>query len=176
MIRVCLIGLGKTGSEVAKALLEQDGIKLVAAVCRPGGEKMGRDLGEIIGIRNTGIIVSSSDKLEEMVFRTKPDIAVDFSEQSATMKNAVILSKLKVNMVIATTGFSKFSLKKLLVLTKKYRNGIVYAPNITLGVNVLMLLTGIASSLLNNYDFQINEEHHNKKKDIPSGTALKIAR
>lgn len=175
MVRVCLIGLGKTGSEVAKVLLEQEKIKLVAAVCSPGGEKKGKDLGEIIGVRNTGIIVSGSDKLEEMVFRTKPDIAVDFSEHSATMKNAVILSKLKVNMVIATTGFSKFSLKKLFVLTRKYRNGIVYAPNITLGVNVLMLLTGIASSLLNNYDFQVTEEHHSKKKDIPSGTALKIA-
>lgn len=175
MIRVCLIGLGKTGSEVAKVLLEQDNIKLVAAVCRPGGAKVGKDLGEVIGCRDTGIIVNGADKLEEMVFRTKPDIAVDFSKPEATIKNSAILSKLKVNMVIATTGFSKFSLKKLLVLSKKYHNGIVYAPNITLGVNVVMLLTSIASSILNNYDFQVNEEHHNKKKDIPSGTALKIA-
>ena len=175
MIRVCLIGLGKTGSEVAKVLLEQDNIKLVAVVCRPDGNKVGKDLGEVIGCRDTGIIVTGSDKLEEMVFRTKPDIAVDFSSSKATMKNAVILSKLKVNMVIATTGFSKISLQKLFILTKKYHNGIVYAPNITLGVNVMMLLTGIASSILNNYDFQVNEEHHNKKKDIPSGTALKIA-
>lgn len=175
MIRICLIGLGKTGSEVAKVLLEQENFKLVAAVCRPGGSKEGKDLGEVIGCRDTGIIVSGSDKLEEMVFRTKPDIVIDFSKPEATTKNAVILSKLKVNMVIATTGFSKFSIKKLLVLSKKYHNGIVYAPNITLGVNVMMLLTSIASSILNNYDFQVNEEHHSKKKDIPSGTALKIA-
>jgi 4-hydroxy-tetrahydrodipicolinate reductase len=176
MIRICLIGLGKTGSEVARALLEQEDFRLVAAVCRPGSPKEGKDLGEIIGCRDTGIIVNGADKLEEMVFRTKPDIAIDFSKPEATMKNAVILSKLKVNMVIATTGFSGFSLKKLYVLSKKYRNGIVYAPNITLGVNVMMLLTSIASSILSNYDFQVSEEHHNKKKDIPSGTALKIAR
>ena len=175
MIRVGLIGLGKTGSEVAKVLLGQDNIMLVAAVCRPGGNKVGKDLGEVIGCRDTGIIVSGSDKLEEMVFRAKPDIAVDFSTSRATMKNAVILSELKVNMVIATTGFSKISLQKLFILTRKYHNGIVYAPNITLGVNVMMLLTGIASSILNNYDFQVNEEHHSKKKDIPSGTAIKIA-
>ncbi len=175
MIRVCLIGLGKTGSEVAKVLLEQENFKLVSAVCHPGGPKEGKDLGEVIGCRDTGIIVIGSDKLEEMVFRTKPEIAIDFSKSEATIKNAAILSKLKVNMVIATTGFSKFSLKRLLVLTKKYHNGIVYAPNITLGVNVMMLLTGIASSILSNYDFQVSEEHHNRKKDIPSGTALKIA-
>lgn len=175
MIRICLIGLGKTGSEVAKVLLEQENFKLVAAICRPGSAKEGKDLGEVIGCRDTGIVVNGSDKLEEMVFRSKPDIVVDFSKPEATMKNAVILSKLKVNMVIATTGFSKMSLKKLFILTKKYHNGIVYAPNITLGVNVMMLLTSIASSILNNYDFQVSEEHHNRKKDIPSGTALKIA-
>ncbi len=175
MLRICLIGLGKTGSEVAKVLLEQDSVKLVAAVCRPGSPKEGKDLGEVIDCRDTGITVYGADKLEEMVFRTKPDIALDFSKPEATVRNAVILSKLRVNMVIATTGFSKFSLKRIFLLTKKYHNGIVYAPNITLGVNVMMLLTSIASSILNNYDFQVSEEHHNRKKDIPSGTALKIA-
>lgn len=175
MIRVCLIGLGKTGSEVANVLLKQDDIKLVAAVCSPGSPKAGKDLGEVIGCRDTGITVVSSDRLEEMVFKSKPDVAVDFSNPEATIRNAVILSRMKVNMVIATTGFTKFSLKRLFTLTKKYRNGIVYAPNITLGVNVMMLLTNIASSILHNYDFQVSEEHHNRKKDIPSGTALKIA-
>jgi 4-hydroxy-tetrahydrodipicolinate reductase len=175
MMRVCLIGLGKTGSEVAKVLLEQDNVKLVSAVCRPGSSKEGKDLGEIIGCRDTGIMVYGADKLEEMVFKTKPDVAIDFSKPEATIRNAVILSKLKVNMVIATTGFTRFSLKRIFLLTRKYHNGIVYAPNITLGVNVMMLLTSIASSILNNYDFQVNEEHHSKKKDIPSGTALKIA-
>ncbi len=176
MMRVCLIGLGKTGSEVAKVLLEQEDIKLVAAVTRPGSSKVGKDLGEIIGCRDTGIVVDSADRIEEMVFKAKPDVAIDFSKPEATVRNAVILSKMKVNMVIATTGFSEFSVKRLFILTKKYRNGIVYAPNITLGVNVMMLLTNIASSILSNYDFQVSEEHHNKKKDIPSGTAIKIAR
>jgi 4-hydroxy-tetrahydrodipicolinate reductase len=175
MIRVCLVGLGKTGSEVAKVLLAQDSMKLVAAVCSPGSSKSGRDLGEIAGCRDTGIIVEGADRLEEMVFRTKPDVVVDFSKPEATIRNAVVLSRMRVNMVVATTGFSKFSLKRLVVLTKKHHNAIVYAPNITLGVNVMMLLTNIASSILNNYDFQVNEEHHSRKKDIPSGTALKIA-
>lgn len=176
MIRICLIGLGKTGSEVARVLLKQEDMKLVAAITRPGSPKVGKDLGEVIGTRDTGIIVESAERIEEMVFKAKPDVAIDFSKPEATIRNAVILSKMKVNMVIATTGFSDFSVKRLFVLSKKYRNGIVYAPNITLGVNVMMLLTNIASSILNNYDFQVNEEHHSKKKDIPSGTAIKIAR
>jgi 4-hydroxy-tetrahydrodipicolinate reductase len=175
MIRVCLVGVGKTGSEAAKFLLEQDNIRLVAAICSPGSPKTGKDLGEVIGCRDTGIAVEGSDRLEEMVFRTKPDVVLDFSRPEATIRNAAIFSRMRVNMVIATTGFSRFSLKRLVVLTKKHHNAIVYAPNITLGVNVMMLLSNIASSILNTYDFQVNEEHHNKKKDIPSGTALKIA-
>jgi 4-hydroxy-tetrahydrodipicolinate reductase len=176
MIRVCLMGLGKTGKEIARVLLEQKDLKLVAAVCSPESSKKGKDLGEIIGCGSTGIIIHGSDNLEEVIFKSKPDVVIDFSSPEATMKNAKIFSKMKVNIVIATTGFSNIALKKLLILTKKYHNGIVYAPNITLGVNVLMLLTNIASNILNNYDFQITEVHHKKKKDAPSGTAKKIAK
>lgn len=176
MIRVCLVGIGKTGKEIARVLMEQEDIKLVSAICSPNSSKKGKDLGEIIGCPYTGITVDSSDNLEEVIFKTKPDVVVDFSSPDATMRNAKIFSRLKVNIVIATTGFSNLTLKKLFVLTRKYHNGIVYAPNITLGVNVLMLLTNIASNILNNYDFQINEIHHKRKKDAPSGTALKIAK
>jgi len=175
MIRLCLVGIGKTGKEVASFLLEQENVKLVAAVCSPGSSKQGKDLGEILNTRDTGIIINSADRLEEVIFQAKPDVAIDFSGPEATMKNARIFAKLKVNMVIATTGFTKLEMMKLRVLTRKYGIGIVHAPNITLGVNVMMLLTRIASSILNDYDFQITEVHHNRKKDSPSGTALKIA-
>lgn len=176
MIRVGLIGLGKTGKEIAKVLLEQDFIKLVTVICSPYSGKIGKDIGELIGTTNAGIIIDSSENIEQCIFKAKPDVVVDFSNPEATLKNARIFSKMKVNMVIGTTGFSKLALKKLYVLTRKYHNGIVYAPNITLGVNVLMLLTNLASSILSNYDFQITEIHHKNKKDAPSGTALKIAK
>lgn len=175
MIRVCISGLGKTGKEIAKVLLEQEDMKLVSAICGPNSNKKGKDVGEFIGKGNTGINIESSDKIEQIIFRTKPDVIVDFSSPEAAARNAKIFSKLKVNIVIGTTGFSKLSLKRLFLLSKKHRNGIVYAPNITLGVNVLMLLTNLAANLLNNYDFQITEIHHKNKKDSPSGTAKKIA-
>ncbi|WP_010249873.1 4-hydroxy-tetrahydrodipicolinate reductase [Acetivibrio cellulolyticus] len=175
MIRVCISGLGKTGKEIAKVLLEQEGVKLVSAICSPFSDKRGKDLGEIIGNGNTGIIIEGSDNLEQIIFRTRPDVVVDFSNPEAASRNARIFSKMKVNIVIGTTGFSKIGLKRLVILANKYRNGIVYAPNITLGVNVLMLITNLAANILNNYDFQITEIHHKNKKDAPSGTAKKIA-
>jgi 4-hydroxy-tetrahydrodipicolinate reductase len=119
--------------------------------------------------------MESSDYLEQVIFRTKPDVVVDFSTPASALKNARIFSRMKVNIVIGTTGFSRIAQKKLFILTRRHHNGIVYAPNITLGVNVLMLLANLASNILNNYDFQITEVHHKHKKDAPSGTALKIA-
>jgi 4-hydroxy-tetrahydrodipicolinate reductase len=175
MIRVCLSGLGKTGKEIARELLNQENIKLVSAICSPDSDKYGKDLGEVIGSSNTGIIIDSADRLEEVIFKTKPDVVIDFSNPKAAIKNAKIFSKMKVNIVIGTTGFSRFALKKLFILTQINHSGIVYAPNITLGVNVLMLLTNLASNILNDYDFQVSEIHHKNKKDSPSGTAIKIA-
>ncbi len=175
MIRVCISGLGKTGKEIAKVLMEQQDIKLVSAICSPNSDKKGKDLGEVTGGSSTGIIIESSNNLEQVIFRTRPDVVVDFSSPEAVLKNAKVFSRMKVNIVIGTTGFSKTGLKRLLVLATKHRNAIVYAPNITLGVNVLMLLANLASNILNNYDFQITEIHHKHKKDSPSGTAKKIA-
>lgn len=176
MIRVCMAGLGKTGKEIAKVLLEQEDIKLVAAICNPNSDKKGKDLGEVIGTGKTGILIDSSDNLEEVIFRTKPHVVVDFSNPEAALRNARVFSKMKVRIVIGTTGFSQIGLKRLFVLAKKHQNGIVYAPNITLGVNVLMLLAHLSAAILNNYDIQITEVHHKHKKDAPSGTALKIAK
>lgn len=175
MIKVCLSGLGKTGKEIAKVLLGEKDVQLVAVICSPNSEKKGRELGEIIGCGNTGITIESSDNLQQVIFQKKPEVVIDFSNAAAAVRNAKVFAKMKVNMVIGTTGFSNIDLKRLYILTKKYHSGIVYAPNITLGVNVLMLLTNLASSILNNYDYQITEIHHKYKKDSPSGTAKKIA-
>ncbi len=175
MIKVCISGLGRTGKEIARAILAQDDIQLVSAVCSPTSKSRNMDLGQVLGIDNTGIIIRGSDNLEELIFRNKPDVVIDFSNPKSALKNALIFSKYRVNIVIGTTGFTPYELKKIFVLTRKYKNGIVYAPNITLGVNVLMLLSNLTASLLNSYDFQITEVHHKKKLDSPSGTAKKIA-
>lgn len=176
MIKVCLLGIGRTGQQIAKVLLEQDNIKLVGAICSPNSKKIGMDLGEVLGTKHLGIGIYSIDELEKVIFKLKPDVVVDFSNREATMMSAKIFSNMKVNMVIGTTGFSDADMKEIQSLPEKYHNGIVFAPNITVGVNVLMLLSNIASSILNNYDFQIVETHFKQKKDAPSGTAIKLAR
>lgn len=175
MTKVCLAGLGRTGIEIARVILEQRDMKLVAAICSEFSSKAGKDIGDYLGVPETGIKIYTSDQLPAVLEDLKPDVIVDFSNARATMKQVRLITEHRTGLVIGTTGFSKTDLMRMMVLARKNGSGILYAPNITLGVNVMMLLSNIAARILTDYDFEINEAHHRNKKDSPSGTAIKIA-
>lgn len=175
MIKVCLLGLGRTGKEIARVLLEQKDIHFTFAVCSKGSEKVNKDLGEVLNINNTGIKVIDPKDLEEYILKYKPQVAVDFSKSDAAISNAKVLSKMKVKVVIGTTGFNELQHKKLVNLVRENKTAIVHAPNITVGVNVLMTLTNIAAGILQDYDSTIIESHFKEKKEAPTSTAKKIA-
>jgi len=105
----------------------------------------------------------------------KTDIIIDFTIPKCTLEILKIASKLKKKVVIGTTGFSRSQEN----LIKKYSKKIpiLKAGNMSLGVNLLMYLTEIASKSLNDdYLSKIFEVHHKHKKDYPSGTALMLGK
>ena len=105
----------------------------------------------------------------------KASVIIDFTAPKCTLQVLKIASKLKKRVVIGTTGFSKREEN----LIKKYSKKIpiLKAGNMSLGVNLLMYLTEIASkSLGNNFLTKIYEVHHKHKKDHPSGTALMLGK
>ena len=103
------------------------------------------------------------------------DIIIDFTIPKCTFEVLKIASKLKKRIVIGTTGFSKKEEDLIKYYSKKIP--ILKAGNMSLGVNLLMYLTEIASkSLGNNYLSKVCEVHHKHKKDYPSGTALMLGR
>jgi 4-hydroxy-tetrahydrodipicolinate reductase len=105
----------------------------------------------------------------------KTDIIVDFTVPDCTLEILKIATRLKKKVVIGTTGFNKNHEN----LIKKYSKKIpiLKAGNMSLGVNLLMYLTEIASKSLNNeYLSKILEIHHKHKKDHPSGTALMLGK
>lgn len=175
MTKVCVIGLGRTGMEIARVIMEQRDMRLVAAICSDFSKKAGKDIGEILGLPDTGAKIYTSSQLNYVLEKIKPGVFVDFSNYKATMSHVASISEKKAALVIGTTGFSKTDILRMKVLAKKNGSGILNAPNITVGVNVMMLLSNIASRILSDYDFEISEAHHKHKKDSPSGTALKIA-
>lgn len=175
-LKVCMLGLGLTGKEVAKAILAQEDMELCAVVCSKNSVKRGQDLGEVFGGTPLNIPIYCADELEACVVNHGINAAIDFSCPAATLENVRILKAHGVHVVIGTTGFDEFQLKSIKMMAERSSTGIVYAPNITTGINVLMMLTNLAASILGDYDPTIIESHFKKKKDAPSGTAKKIAK
>ena len=103
------------------------------------------------------------------------DLIIDFTVPKCTFEILKIASKLKKRVVIGTTGFSKKEENLIKKFSKKIP--ILKAGNMSLGINLLMYLTEIASaSLGNNFLTKVYEAHHKHKKDYPSGTALMLAK
>jgi 4-hydroxy-tetrahydrodipicolinate reductase len=110
----------------------------------------------------------------DQVFKTT-DVIIDFTIPKCTLEILKIASKIKKRVVIGTTGFTQ----KQEILIKEYSKKIpiLKAGNMSLGVNLLMYLTEIASgSLGDNYLSKVFEIHHKHKKDYPSGTALMLGK
>ena len=125
----------------------------------------------LINKKINGINISLND---EKAFK-KADVIIDFTIPKCTFEVLKIASKLKKKVVIGTTGFTK----KEENLIKKYSRKIpiLKAGNMSLGINLLMYLTEIASaSLGNNYLSKVFEIHHKHKKDHPPGTALMLGK
>jgi 4-hydroxy-tetrahydrodipicolinate reductase len=105
----------------------------------------------------------------------KTDVIIDFTIPKCTLEMLKIASKLKKKVVIGTTGFTQKEESLIVKYSKKI--AILKAGNMSLGVNLLMYLTEIASKSLNdNYLSKIYEVHHKHKKDYPSGTALMLGK
>jgi len=102
------------------------------------------------------------------------DVIIDFTAPKATLSNMKQAVKHHKAMVIGTTGFEQSELEQLKELAKNIP--CVFAPNMSVGVNVLLNVVGqVARALGETYNIEVIEAHHNQKKDAPSGTALKIA-
>ena len=152
--------LGRMGQQIIKSAKINKSFKLVALT---ENNKLNK--------RINGIKISQN-RLETF---QKTDLIIDFTIPRCTFEILKIASKLKKRVVIGTTGFTKKEEK----LIKKYSKKIpiLKAGNMSLGINLLMYLTEIASSSLGeNFKNKIFEVHHKHKKDYPSGTALMLGK
>ena len=103
------------------------------------------------------------------------DLIIDFSRPEGSLKVIALAVKLKKNVVIGTTGFTEIQNKIILKASKKI--AIFKSGNMSLGINILEYLSKIiAKKLPNNYQVSITDNHHKKKIDYPSGTALMLAK
>lgn len=167
-IRVLVTGAyGKMGREVLRAVHQDAELTLVGAVDVQGGD----DIGDLIGVEKTGIVVGNS--LRQVIEQTKPQVFIDFTRPEAVMNNVRMAIALGVSPVVGTTGFSAADIDEVRTLCAKYDVSALIAPNFAIGAILMMKMAVEAAKYLPHVE--IIEFHHDQKLDAPSGTALRTA-
>jgi 4-hydroxy-tetrahydrodipicolinate reductase len=167
---VCGVG-GRMGGAVVRSIQQARGVRLVAALDRPGSARLGRDAGEISAAGHLDTPVT--DNIE--AFLEPSSVIIDFTNPEASLGYLKAAVSKAIPIVIGTTGFNPRQLAEIETLAS--RAPTLLSANTSLGVNLLMTLIGQAAKVLgDDYDVEIIEAHHRFKKDAPSGTALALGR
>ena len=169
MIKIAVTGaLGKMGKEVVKAVLNAEDMELVSAI---DIFSQGEDIGSIAAGKPCNIFIETD--IENEIRTKNPDIIIDFTQPNAIYEHVCTYMKNKIKSVIGTTGLSEENINNLKQLSKETNTGCLIAPNFSTGAVLLMMFARQAAKYFNNAE--IIELHHNRKKDAPSGTAVKTA-
>jgi 4-hydroxy-tetrahydrodipicolinate reductase len=166
-VKVAIAGCsGRMGRALLEGVLQSEDLILHAALEHVSSSQLGRDAGELCG--NAQGVMITSDLAAAL---RGADVLIDFTRPEGTLCHLEICRQLGVNMVIGTTGFT--AQQKALLGAAAQQIGIVFAPNMSVGVNLTFKLLEMASKVLSHgYDIEIIEAHHRHKVDAPSGTAL----
>jgi 4-hydroxy-tetrahydrodipicolinate reductase len=158
---------GRMGRMLIESLLAAPDLALGAALDRAGSPDLGRDAGEFLG-RRTGVAITA-----ELDALGGCDVLIDFTRPEGTLAHLAACTAQGVKLVIGTTGFDDAGKHAIRAAAEK--TAIVFAPNMSVGVNATFKLLQVAAKILaGGYDIEIVEAHHRHKVDAPSGTALKM--
>jgi 4-hydroxy-tetrahydrodipicolinate reductase len=159
---------GRMGRMLIETVLDAEDASLTGALDVAGSASIGNDAGLFLG-RQTGIMIESdiSKGLKNAEY------LIDFTRPEGTLEHLAYCEKHGIRMIIGTTGFDDAGKARIAEAAKK--TAIVFAPNMSVGVNVTMKLLELAARHFSQgYDIEIIEAHHRHKIDAPSGTALRM--
>ncbi len=170
MIKIAVAGAsGRMGRALVEVTKSYPPLVLVAALVRPGHETLGLDAGEVAGVGRTGIVIT--DSVADAAARS--DVFIDFTTPVSALEHLAQCVASGTKMVIGTTGFDDHQKETLTVAAG--RIAVVWAPNMSIGVNLCFKLIELAARVLGDQvDVEIIEAHHRHKVDAPSGTALRM--
>jgi 4-hydroxy-tetrahydrodipicolinate reductase len=171
MVRVAVAGAaGAMGRRLCSVIHETEGMTLTGALEMAGHPAVGRDVGGLAGLADTGVAVAAD--LDEVLAET--DLLIDFSRHEASMVHLRAAVEHGKAIVIGTTGFTQDEWREIREIGPQTR--CLISPNMSVGINVMWrLVREMALALGSDYDVEIVEIHHRRKVDAPSGTALRIA-
>lgn len=167
--RIAVAGAsGRMGRMLIEAVLQAGDCRLTGALDRPDSPALGQDAAAFAGV-DSGVRISAD--LDAGL--SGADVLIDFTRPEGTLAHLAACERLGVQMVIGTTGFSDSDKDR--IAQAGQRIGVVMAPNMSVGVNVVLRLLDVAARVLHEgYDIEVIEAHHRHKVDAPSGTALKM--
>ena len=168
-IRVLVTGAaGRMGSQVVRAVVATDDLKLVGAVDRT---RAGEDAGRVAGAGAADVIIT--DSLPDAIAASSPDVMVDFTLPDSVMANVRTALKAGVAAVVGTSGLTERNLEELAALSEERKRAVFVAPNFAIGAVLMMQFAAQAARHLE--AAEIIELHHSGKADAPSATALRTA-
>ena len=161
---------GRVGRLLVRAVHESEAASVAAGSVREGSACVGRDLGELAGLGALGVVAGAS--VPELFAAS--DVVIDFTTPRASLEHAGHAARRGRPLVIGTSGIEAEGRRGLAEAADAAP--IVFAANMSLGINLLLGLTRqVAAALDEGYDIEIVEMHHRGKVDAPSGTALALA-
>lgn len=168
-MRIVVAGAsGRMGKALLEAVIAAPDLALHAALEQSGNGILGKDAGELVGAP-CGVKVSA---LSDDAMRGA-DALIDFTRPEGALAHLAMCRKHGVKMVVGTTGFSDGQRAHFVEAAREI--GIVLAPNMSVGTNLVFKLIATAAQVLNQgYDIEVIEAHHRHKIDAPSGTALRM--
>jgi 4-hydroxy-tetrahydrodipicolinate reductase len=169
MLKVVIAGCsGRMGHALLESVFSDTELVLHGAIDRPDSPQIGRDAGEQFG-KASGVKISH----DVAAALAGADVLVDFTRPEPSLQYLAACRQAGVKLVIGTTGFS--AEQKQQIESAAQDIGIVFAPNMSVGVTLLInLVQSAAKVLAEGYDVEIIEAHHRHKVDAPSGTALRL--
>ncbi len=167
--RIAVAGAsGRMGRMLLEAVAAADDLELAGALDVPGAAGMGDDCLAFLG-RSSGVAVSSDARAA----LRNAQVLIDFTRPEGTLAHLAVCREFDVKAVIGTTGFS--DAQKAQIAEHAKHIALVMAPNMSVGVNVVLRLLEVAAQALRHgYDIEVIEAHHRHKVDAPSGTALQM--
>lgn len=169
-IRVAVVGAGgRMGRTLVQAIAETVGLRLGAASEQPGSSLIGADAGEVAGVGRLEVPIQLD--IDQMI--SDFDVLIDFTVPAATMHHLELCRANGRRIVIGTTGLEADHCKVIEEAAADI--AIVFAPNMSVGVNLCFKLLDIAARVFgDDVDIEVIEAHHRHKVDAPSGTALRM--
>ena len=168
-LKIAIAGAsGRMGRTLVETILASEAVRLTGAVDVAGSTALGSDAAGFLGL-HSGVPITAvlSEGLADA------DYLIDFTRPEGTLQHVAFCAEHGIKMIIGTTGFDAAG--KAAIRAAAERIGIVFAPNMSVGVNVTMkLLEFAAQHFSHGYDIEIIEAHHRRKVDAPSGTALQM--